>query len=302
MGDIQIGRTATDINGTGWTCTLATLSCTRTTTLGSNASYPDITLTVDVAANAPTSVTNTATVSGGGEANTATANNTASDLTTINSAPPNLSLVKRITAINGDTAPFNSFNGSTTDPNGNGNTTEDTNWPTPFNIYLRGAINAGVVKPADQVEYTTYFLNSQGSAINVTICSLVPANQNLVLTGYNVASPHPTESGALSSDTAIALASDGTTLPTSPTVYLTNSSDSDRGRYYPPNDSSTPSTCKKLDALGNVTASGQAANTDGAVVVEVVQGTNVANQLPPATAPGTPSKSYGFIRFKAQVK
>ena len=59
----------------------ATLSCTRSDALAAGASYPAITLTVNVAANAPASVTNTASVTGGGETNTA--NNTASDPTTI---------------------------------------------------------------------------------------------------------------------------------------------------------------------------------------------------------------------------
>lgn len=59
--------TATAISGTGWTCTRGTLTCTRSDILASSASYPAITLTVNVAANAAATVTNTATVPGGGE-------------------------------------------------------------------------------------------------------------------------------------------------------------------------------------------------------------------------------------------
>jgi len=73
--------TATAINGTGWNCTLATLTCTRSDALAPGANYPAIALTVNVAAAAPASVTNIATVSGGGEVNTA--NDTASDVTAI---------------------------------------------------------------------------------------------------------------------------------------------------------------------------------------------------------------------------
>ncbi len=73
--------TATAMNGTGWICTLATLTCTRTDALASGANYPAIALTVNVAADAPASVINTAAVNGGGEANTA--NDTASDVTAI---------------------------------------------------------------------------------------------------------------------------------------------------------------------------------------------------------------------------
>ena len=82
---LPAGLTATAISGTGWTCTLGTLTCTRSDALASAASYPAITLTVSVAGNAPASVTNTATVSGGGEVNTA--NDTASDPTTITQEP-----------------------------------------------------------------------------------------------------------------------------------------------------------------------------------------------------------------------
>ncbi len=89
---LPAGLTATGISGAGWTCTLGTLSCTRSDALAAGASFPAITLTVNVTANAPTSVTNTASVSGGGQTNTA--NDTASDSTTITVAPPDLTLSK----------------------------------------------------------------------------------------------------------------------------------------------------------------------------------------------------------------
>ncbi|MEU2158839.1 hypothetical protein ABZ532_28160 [Streptomyces sp. NPDC019396] len=60
-------------SGTGWTCTLTPLSCTRTDVLDAGESYPPLTLTVNVAADAPTRVTNTATVAGGGTTATSTA-------------------------------------------------------------------------------------------------------------------------------------------------------------------------------------------------------------------------------------
>jgi uncharacterized repeat protein (TIGR01451 family) len=79
------GLTATALDGgPNWTCTLAPLRCDRGDVLTAGASYDPITLTVSVAANAPASVTNTATVSGGGESNTS--NDTASDTTQINPA------------------------------------------------------------------------------------------------------------------------------------------------------------------------------------------------------------------------
>jgi uncharacterized repeat protein (TIGR01451 family) len=79
---LPAGLTATGISGTGWTCVLGTLTCTRSNALAAGVSYPNITLTVNVANNAPASVTNSVAVSGGGETNTA--NNTATDPTTVN--------------------------------------------------------------------------------------------------------------------------------------------------------------------------------------------------------------------------
>ena len=78
---VPAGLTATAIGGTGWTCTQPGGPCTRGDTLLTGASYPALTLTVNVAGNAPASVTNTAAVSGGGDGNPA--NNTANDPTTI---------------------------------------------------------------------------------------------------------------------------------------------------------------------------------------------------------------------------
>ena len=76
--------TATAISGGGWTCTLGSLSCTRADALAAGGSYPALTLIVNVAATAPSSVTVVATVSGGGETNTA--NDTASDVTIVDSS------------------------------------------------------------------------------------------------------------------------------------------------------------------------------------------------------------------------
>lgn len=67
----------TAISGTGWTCTLATLTCTRADALSSGSSYPAITLTVNIPKNIQNNFTNTATVSGGGDVNPT--NNTATD-------------------------------------------------------------------------------------------------------------------------------------------------------------------------------------------------------------------------------
>jgi len=71
---LPTGLTAQTLSGTGWTCTISNLTCTRTDAVAAGSSYPAITLAVTVATNAPSSVTNMVTVSGGGAANPATAN------------------------------------------------------------------------------------------------------------------------------------------------------------------------------------------------------------------------------------
>ncbi|MGD0058631.1 MAG: DNA/RNA non-specific endonuclease [Verrucomicrobiia bacterium] len=75
------GLTATAISGDGWSTDLNSLTCTRSDPLAPGSSYPPITVTVNVSATAPASVTNMAYVSGGSDTNTL--NNTASDPTTI---------------------------------------------------------------------------------------------------------------------------------------------------------------------------------------------------------------------------
>lgn len=85
---LPAGLTATAISGTGWTATLETLTCTRSDALNPGSSYPPITVTVNVSSNAPASVTNSANVSGGDDINSA--NNAASDPTTITPTGPDL--------------------------------------------------------------------------------------------------------------------------------------------------------------------------------------------------------------------
>ena len=77
---VPAGLTATGISGPGWTCSVASVSCTRSDALAASASYPPITVTVDVARDAPPAVTNTATLARTGDN---AENNTSSDPTTI---------------------------------------------------------------------------------------------------------------------------------------------------------------------------------------------------------------------------
>jgi uncharacterized repeat protein (TIGR01451 family) len=88
---LPAGLIATAMTGSGWDCSAnsfpvvgngtATAICTRSDVLEPAAGYPAITLTTNVAADAPAGVTNTATVSGGNDGNIS--NNTANDPTTV---------------------------------------------------------------------------------------------------------------------------------------------------------------------------------------------------------------------------
>jgi hypothetical protein len=80
--------TITDMSGTGWTCSVTSFSCTRSDAL---PSYPIITVTVNVATNAPATAMNVVSVSGGGSAGS-----TASDPTTITPSGGNAQLAVSI--------------------------------------------------------------------------------------------------------------------------------------------------------------------------------------------------------------
>ena len=82
---LPAGLTATGISGVGWSCTLSSLSCLRNDSLAGNSSYPIITVTVNVAANATGTLVNTAVVGGGGEVNLS--NDTATDPVVIQTIP-----------------------------------------------------------------------------------------------------------------------------------------------------------------------------------------------------------------------
>lgn len=196
--------------------------------------------------------------------------------------PPELLLIKRITAINGnsdtiDGQNLSSYNDDPNDPNDNAT----VNWPKPLDTYLRGGIDGGQVRPGDEIEYTIYFLSSgESDAINVNLCDLVPEYTTFIPTSFNGLTPR--DAGGLpGADTGIAMAQDGSTLPIAPTAYLTNAEDGDRGQFYPAN--TTPATG----------CSGE--NSNGAVLVKV-------GTVPFATGAGSPTNSYGFIRFRAKVK
>ncbi len=83
---LPAGLSATALSGTDWTCTLATLTCSRADALEPGASYPVITLTADISRTAPASVTNAVTVAGGGQ--TAGDNDSSRDIALVGNGGP----------------------------------------------------------------------------------------------------------------------------------------------------------------------------------------------------------------------
>lgn len=212
---------------------------------------------------------------------------------------PNLLLVKRITAINGNSSngniSLNSYDPETdtsnlsypydknviqvglTPPNSD-KWPNTTGTPPLTSTFLLGARNGGTTQPNDTVEYTIYFLSTGDSeAKNVLFCDRVPANTTFIPNAFNASTPDP--SGLTTADRGIAINLDGSLKS------YTNINDGDIARYYPP-------LSEPVNDFPKINCGGS--NTNGAVVV------NLGN-VPNATAAGT-AGSYGFVRFRGQVK
>jgi uncharacterized repeat protein (TIGR01451 family) len=225
----------------------------------------------------------------------------ASDTVSVDPAPlpsdPNVLLVKRITAINGSTSTLNGDNlaiykdevsnpyddNSITIPNQPTPTDprKDTdNWPN-ISTFMIGGTNGGNVKPDDELEYTIYFLSAGDvESKNVLLCDRVPSNTTFLPTAFNSNSFTADPTGLPGSDRGILLNLNSSNLS------LTNIGDSDGGQFFPAG--TEPTTVYPQINCGGP-------NTNGAVVVKL-------GDLPNASAPGIPSNSYGFVRFRAKVK
>ncbi|MBC1221450.1 hypothetical protein GNF10_11585 [Nostoc sp. UCD121] len=199
-------------------------------------------------------------------------------LTALSASKPQLILVKRITRINSQNLTSIVDGRSDVSPNAANyvasprDTDDDSSntWPTN---YLRGLINAGIVKPGDELEYTIYLLsNGLGNATSVQICDLVPVNTTFIPTAFNGLTPN--DGGLSGAAQGIALALGSST----PKAYLTNALDGDRGRFYAANET-VPSYC--------------GTNINGAVVVNITRSPDLPNLV---------KDFYGFVRFRAKVK
>ena len=241
--------------------------------VGTIANGSSATLQIAVIVNTGGPITNTAEVSASDQpdpnstpGNNNPAENDQASVTTPFTSP-RLQLVKRITAINGVPITTIMDDSSSTADNA-------PNWPAPvdatsgISTYLTGATNGGTIRSGDILEYTIYFLSDGGTAAtNISLCDLVPTNSTFVPDSF---------SSVPESGINLTIGSTSTNL--------TNVPDADGGQFFNPG--------------GKPSVSCSGTNTNGAVVVNVVK--SPAN-LPSATAPGTPTNSYGFIRFRAKV-
>ncbi|MEI6426892.1 MAG: hypothetical protein WCO45_00685 [Pseudanabaena sp. ELA607] len=201
--------------------------------------------------------------------------NPASATLVLGNNPPNLLLIKRVTALN-------STNYTTFVDDGVANNEDnDPKWPSN---YLLGQI-ALSGKPGDQIEYTIYFLNNGGSAAqSVRICDAIQSWQDFVTNTYTGIFPQDNP-GSLG-DAGIALK-----IGTGSEFHMSNISDApDRGEYVP--SPTVPANC-------NISS-----NPNGTVVVDVTRnsGSPTFPSLPNATAAGTPADSYGYVRFRTKAK
>ena len=273
--------TLSGTNAANWICNANNnvVTCTSSMSIATSGSSTFTLTGIQVGATAISSVTNTASVSGGGESNTT--NNNASDPTTVNGSP-NLLLVKRITAINGG------YVGR--DINGNAinfanvvddlNTSDD-NAPNWVSNYLKGAIDAGIAKVNDELEYTIYFLsNGTSLAKNALICDRIPTNATFLPTAFNSGNFAADPAGLPGAERGIVFSLGGSGMS------LSNVGDGDRAQFFPAGVEPT-TIYPKINCGGT--------NTNGAIVVNL-------GDLPNATASGVPTSSYGFVRFRATVK
>ncbi|KST62731.1 hypothetical protein [Mastigocoleus testarum] len=212
---------------------------------------------------------------------------------------PNVLLVKRITSINSNITSNGGDNLSIYNQDDSDhyddNVIEGANPPTQphkdtdkwpntsgkdSSSFLIGGINGGKVKPGDDIEYTIYFLSTgKNEAKKVLFCDRVPEHTTFIPAAFNSFSTQaPNGSPGVPR---------GILWQYNDVIEsLTNTQDGDAGQYFPPGVEPT-TVYPDIDCGGN--------NSNGAVVVDL-------GDLPNAIAPGTPTGSYGFVRFGGKVK
>ena len=190
---------------------------------------------------------------------------------------PNLLLVKRITAINGQT-----ITGYTNEPQNPYDdnvitAADDTEgWPNPT-VSLAGAIDGGPVLPNDEIEYTLYFLSDGAAAAEgVLVCDRIPDHTTFIPNAYRTQTPAP--GGLPGANLGV------TVLQAGVTTAHTAARDGDRAAYFPPG--VEPASDGRF---ANIQCDGP--NGNGAIAVDL-------GNIPPATS----GPAYGYVKFQVRVR
>jgi uncharacterized repeat protein (TIGR01451 family) len=146
---LSAGLSAVSIGGAGWTCTLASLQCTRSDALAVGSSYDPVTVQVRVGAGAASPQLNKAAVTSVAEAASAAGNNGASDNLVIQ-GPPSVSLSK-----------------------------------TVRNVSRGGAASTLIsALPGETLEYCVTFRNTGGDAPNFVLRDTAPTTTSTLSSAY----------------------------------------------------------------------------------------------------------------------
>ncbi len=205
-------------SGTGWTCGAVSqvVTCTSTTTMASGASLPAITLNVQVAASAPSSVANTATVSNSLVNDTNNANNSSTDNSTV--TEPNYSTstkaVSTTSTTSGSTITYTITVTDTSGQVGNNIEVTDTLDPDLSGLSVTtlppGATNSST---GTQLDITGIDIAANGTA-------------TIVFTALVTGSP-----GDVIQNTATIVGGPTNATPTAPPVSVTGSTNGSKNLY-----------------------------------------------------------------------
>jgi hypothetical protein len=291
---VPSGLTLTAMSGDGWGCGGNT--CTRSDVLRGNTSYPPITVTVNVAANATTPQVNSVSASGGGSAGA-----TATDSTTITAAQQGTPLVitTSATLLTGFTTGAYTQDLSATGGSGS-YTWKLTSGALPPGLTLSGAAITGTPTAAGTFGFTLQVTdsasNTASQAFSLTVVSGGALSRVGVLSQFAAGGGYTTAIWVVNTSAAsvpvrlIFHADDGTlVLPTPTPLTVTQQGDTQ------------VVTATTLDRVLNAKTglviacgSGQAVNVQGWVDVlatATVSGFAVFTYAPGGLTPGVP----GFV-------
>ncbi|MDB5046422.1 MAG: hypothetical protein JWQ08_2472 [Deinococcus sp.] len=198
---LPTGLTYRDATGTGWTCTGTvggqTVTCTRTLTLAAGATAPTISVTANTAQDAADSLTNTATISGGGDS---AAGNNSSSVTLPVSNLADVQVTKTpaanrlartdliYTLAVKNNGPTNAANVVVSDP-------------LPVNVTYVSSSDSGVYAAASRTVTWPGFVLSSGTTVNRTVTVTLPL-EGTVLNTATVSTTTPESTAANNSSSS----------------------------------------------------------------------------------------------------